>query len=267
MGTSLQQHGKMRTRIAFLSLFVFTILLSFGANFISGLRKAPESRVAPDHPTTFQKIGGPRTDDLPRRPPLNRRSQIMEMAAKAADETSAAAEALSNELEPTSVPKDINLGAASRDDLEALRDALKAAEANAVIFMPRYVALLKSEHDKVENYARSLDADKDSIARLLATIDKRHVEIASSASQMLTARADFYRAYEAYVAVLVGEFGAYKVVNGQFIFPVQRTVDRYNIAAHAMAVAAKRVAELEDARKRLIQLQQEQWRKLAGQND
>jgi len=58
---------------------------------------------------------------------------------------------------------------------------------------------------------------------------------------MLSARADYYRAYENYVALLVAEFGSYKVVNGQFIFPLQRTVDRYNVAAHAMAIAAKRV--------------------------
>jgi hypothetical protein len=34
-------------------------------------------------------------------------------------------------------------------------------------------------------------------------------------------------------------------------------VDRYNVAAHAMAVAAKRVAELEEERKSLMKSQQE----------
>jgi hypothetical protein len=36
-------------------------------------------------------------------------------------------------------------------------------------------------------------------------------------------------------------------------------VDRYNVAAQAMTVAAKRVAELEEERKRLLKSQQEGW--------
>jgi hypothetical protein len=61
------------------------------------------------------------------------------------------------------------------------------------------------------------------------------------------------------VALLVGEFGAYKVVGGQFIFPLQRTVDRYNVAAQAMTAAAKHVAELDEERKRLLASQQVRW--------
>jgi hypothetical protein len=118
----------------------------------------------------------------------------------------------------------------------------------------------------VENYARAQNAEKESVTKLLVTIDKRNAEMASLTSQMLMARADFYRTYQTYVALLVGEFGTYKVVNGQYIFPAQRTVDRYNIAAHAMAVAAKGVGELEQERRRLMQLKEEQWRQFV-QND
>ena len=73
----------------------------------------------------------------------------------------------------------------------------------------------------------------------------------------MSARADYYRAYENYVAVLVREFGAYKVVNGEFIFPFQHVVDRYNAAADAMTVAAKRVNDLEAERRSLFKLQQD----------
>ena len=108
-------------------------------------------------------------------------------------------------------------------------------------------------------YAASLHLGKDASNRLLDIIDKRHAEIAAFTSRMLSARADFYRAYQNYVGVLVGEFGSYKVVNGQFIFPLQRTVDRYNVAAQAMSAAAKSVDELGDERKRLLQSQRERW--------
>ena len=181
------------------------------------------------------------------------------MATRAANETDAAAEQLSAEIEPPAVSKANNLGTASRSDLEALRKDLKTAEANATTFMPRYIALLKTERDTVEKYALSLHAGKDTVGRFLTNIDKRHAEITALTSRMLSARADFYRAYENYVAVLVGEFGAYKVVNGQFIFPFQRTVERYNVAASAMTVASTRVAELEEERERLLKSQQQAW--------
>jgi hypothetical protein len=48
-------------------------------------------------------------------------------------------------------------------------------------------------------------------------------------------------------------------VKGEFIFPFQPTVDRYNAAANAMTVAAKRVAELEEERKSQLRSQQQAW--------
>ena len=181
---------------------------------------------------------------------------MIAMATKAANETSAAIEKLSNEAEPPALSKDINLSTASRSDLEDLRRDLKAAEAKATTLMPGVIALIKAERDRVETYALSLHAGKDIVGRFLDDVDKRHAE---TTSRMLSARADYYRAYEDYVAVLAGEFGAYKVVNGQFIFPLQRTVDRYNAAAQAMTVAAKRLAELQEERRQLMQSQQQRW--------
>ena len=87
---------------------------------------------------------------------------------------------------------------------------------------------------------------------MLDNIDKRHAEITAVMPSMLPARADFYRAYDDFVAFLIGEFGTYKVVNAQFIFPYQRAVERYNAAANAMTAAAKRVAGLEAERKALV---------------
>ena len=142
---------------------------------------------------------------------------------------------------------------------KALRRDLKTAEANATTYLPRTIALLKTERDNVEKYARSLYLAKGTISSFLDPIDKRHAEISAFISRMSSARAEFYKAYENYVALLATEFGVYKVVNGEFIFPFQRTVDRYNTAAQAMTAAAKRVAELEEERKRMLQAQREGW--------
>ena len=179
------------------------------------------------------------------------------MATRAANETSAATEKLTSEIEPPAISKAGNLGALSRNDLEALRRDLKTAEANATAFLPRYVAVLKTERDIVEQAALSLHLGRDTVRRLLDNIDKRHAEITVLTSRTLSARADYYRAYENYVAVLVREFGAYRVVNGEFIFPFQHVVDRYNAAADAMTVAAKRVNDLEAERRSLLKSQQD----------
>jgi hypothetical protein len=254
------RNANARVPLAFLFLFVVMIACSVAAYFAGDLSKWQESITDRESRTALQGItDASQIDDALRQHPSNKFLQIMAMATRAANETSAAIEKLSNEVEPPTISRADNLGAASRDDLEALRRDLKTAEANATTFMPRYIAILKTERDDVEKYALSLHVGKDTISRLLDNIDKRHAEITALASRMLPARADFYRAYGYYVAVLVGEFGTFKVVRGEFIFPFQPTVDRYNAAANAMTVAAKRVAELEEERKSQLKSQQQAW--------
>jgi hypothetical protein len=254
-----------RVRIAFLLLFVFMVVFSVGAYFVADLGRLQENTAARESRTALQGITDARQiDEALKQHPSNKILQMIAMATRAADETSAAIEKLSNEVEPPAISKDVNWGSASRSDLEGFRRDLKTAEANATAFMPRYVALLKTERDNVEKYAVSLHAGKEIIGRLLDNIDRRHAETTAFTSRMLSARAEFYRAYEKYVAVLVGEFGAYKVTNGQFIFPLQRTAERYNVAANAMAIAAKRVAELEEERKTPMQSQLMDWQQFVN---
>jgi hypothetical protein len=249
-----------RARIAFLLLFVFMVVSSVGVYFLAKLSKQQESIAARENQTTLQGItDARRIDEALKQHPSNKSLQLIAMATKAADETNAAFEKLTGEIEQPAIAKDINLGVASRSELEALRRNLKTAEANATAFMPRYAALLKTERDDVEKYALSLHLEKDISPRFLDSLDKRHAEVSAFISKMLSVRADFYRAYEGYVAVLAAEFGTYKVVNGEFIFPLQRAVDRYNVAAHAMTVAAKRVADLDEERKNLQKSQQQRW--------
>jgi hypothetical protein len=250
----------MRVRIAFLFLFIFIVALSVGAYFLADFDKIQHGIAVRETQTALQGIADAnQIDQALRRHPSNKILQIIAVATKAAGATGVATESLSAEIEPPSVSKSLDLGTASRSDLEALVRDLKTAEANTTTFMPRYVALLKTERNKVESYALSLHVEKDTVSRFLEQLDKRHAKITDFTSQLLAARADYYRAYASYVAILVGEFGAYKLVNGQFIFPFQRTVDRYNVAAHAMTVGAKRVADLVDERKSLTQSQQHGW--------
>ena len=260
--------SKTRQRVAFVLLFLFVIVFAVGAYFVADLSRLQERIAARESQEALQGLTRPeQIDEALSRHPANKFLQMIAMAIRAASETNAATEKLSSEIEPPAISKTNNLGAASRSDLEALRRDLKTAEANAQTFMPRYIAVLKTERDNVEKYALSLHLGKDASSRFLDRVDKRHAEIMALTSKMLSARADFYRAYENYVAVLVAEFGAYKVVKGEFIFPFQRTVDRYNVAVQAMTVAAKRVADLGEERKNLLKSQQKRWRQFVSGND
>jgi len=243
-------NARKRVGIAFFFLFVSMVALSFGAYHLANFGRLQEQAAARENLAALRGItDATQLERALGQHPSNRFLQLMAMATRTANETGAAAEALSNEIEPPALAKGINFGTASRADLEAMRGDLKTAETNARAFLPRYSALLKTERDKVENYARSLRLEKDFVGSVLDGVDKRHAKTTAFTSRMLSARADYYRAYEIYVAFLVGEFGSYKVVNGQFIFPLQRTVDRYNVAALAMTAAAKRVNELDDEKK------------------
>jgi hypothetical protein len=251
------QNPRWRMPAAFMFLFV---CLGAGAYLVPKLIQLQERTALRESQAALQGISdSAQIDAALGQHPTNKILRLMSMATRAADETRSATEKLSAEIEPPSVAKSVDFGKASRDDLEALRRDLKTAEANATAYLPRYLVLFKNERDSVENSARSLHLDKDTISSLLAGIDKRHARTVELVSRQLAARADYYRAFDRYVALLASEFGSYKVVDGQFIFPLQRTVERYNVAANAMTAAAKRLNELEEEKKALKQPLQEEW--------
>ncbi len=160
-------NANARVRIALLFLF-FGIVLSVGAWFAGDLSRLQDRLSARESRAALQGIGDPaRLDEALRQNPSNRFLQMMAMAARAANETDAATEKLTSEIEPPAISKTTNLGAASRSDLEALRRDLKTAEANATTFLPRYAAVLKTERDSVEKYALSQPLGKDAVRRVL----------------------------------------------------------------------------------------------------
>jgi len=259
--TAQDSSAKWRVRIAFFSLLVF---LAAGAYAAVELGKLRDGAAARERQTALQAVtDSKQIDEALKQHPQNRLLQLIAMATKAADDTDAALDSLSNDLAPSSLARQLNLGMASRDQLEALRRDLKTADATASTALPRYTALLKAELDSVDAYARA-HVDKDTAGRLLDSIDRRHAEITAVVTKMLEARAEFYRAYDNYVAVLVREYGTYKVDNGQFVFPFQHAVNRYNAAAQAMTAAATRMADLDRERQNLRTSQPEQWTQLVS---
>ncbi len=226
------QGAKARIAIAFVLLFVVAAALSVGVYYLGKLQEniaSQESRMALEAINNAASI-----DEALARYPSNRFLKLMAMATTAALETSAAGEKLSREIEPPALSRGITLAAASRADLEALRRDLKIAETNATASMPRYLALLKAERDRLENYALSLNMEKNVASRFMQDVDRRHAEIAAVISKMLAARAEYYRAYDKCVAALLAEFGIYKVTtNSVYGGPLQRRRQRHGLSRTA----------------------------------
>ena len=265
MQVASDRKATTRIVVAFACLFVVFVALSYGAWYLSGLAGRQDSVAARESQAALQGITEPaQITGVLKQHPSSRLLQMLAMAMKAADGTSAAAEKLAAEVEQPPIPRDVNLGAMNREQLETFRRNLKTAEANASAFMPRYTALLKSERDGIEKGALALHVENETLGRLMETVDRRQAEMTAFTAKMMSARAEFYRAYESYVAVIAGAFGTYKVVDGQFIFPLQRTVDRYNVAATAMSAATKRVVALEEERGSLLASQQSAWVQFAN---
>jgi hypothetical protein len=186
---------------------------------------------------------------------------------RASQETGRRIEKLIYEIEPPTLPKELNYAIASQAQLEAYRLDLKAAEANAMAAMSPYVALLESEHEKVEVVVRLLDIDDRYIRAALSGIDKRQAQSKDITSKMLSANAEFYRATGECIAFLIEQFEQYKVgTNGQFMFSSQSIADRYEVASTQINDAMKRIAELEEERRKLAQFQQEEWERFASGN-
>ena len=256
----LDPKSRTRSRIAFLLLFVLMIAASVGVYFVADLGKVHDLIAVRDGQAILRGIADTgQIDEAFRQHPSNKYLRMVAMATKSANETNATLEKLCGEIEPLTISKAAYLGAASRNELEGLRRDLKTAETDATTLIPRSAALLKAERDTIEKFAASIQMRKDATNRVLDEIDKRHAEIAALVSRTSSARADYYRAYQNYVAILIGEFGAYKFVGGQFIFPLQRTADRYNVAAQAMTSATKPLADLEQEQISLQQSQQARW--------
>jgi len=235
--------AKWRVRLAFLSLFA---VFAVGVYLSGQLAKLQEGMAVRQNRTASQGATEAKQPSESAKPRAEDKfPALLAMANKAADETDVAIESLTNEIAPPGIWKTIAFFAtAGPGDLEALRRDLKTAEASARTFLPRYVAIVKAEHDSLDQYARA-NADRSTAASFLASLDRRQAAITDFASRMLSARADYYRAYDNYVAFLAREYGAFKVDKGQFVFPLQFTYDRYNRVARAMTDAANRVGELD----------------------
>ena len=251
-----------RIQLAFFSLFA---LLTVAISLSIDLSKFQERVSTGEGKTILQGISSPgELESALRQHPSNSVLQLMAKAIRVADDTKGAIDQLSAQIEPARLSKELNFGSVSRDELDSFRRDLKTAEANALAFLPRYAAIFKAEREQIESATISFHVPKEIADQLLEGVAQRQAKTFNAISLILSARADYYRAYDKYIAFLSGELGSFKVVGGQFIFPLQRTVERYNVAAQAMTSAGRRVTELETDMKKLEHPLPDEWIPLTG---
>jgi hypothetical protein len=230
------------------------------------MRNVPNSIADRDAVAILKNLGDPsQIDKIVKDNPSNVFLLLMAEMRRASQETGHLIEKLIDGIEPPALAKEMNYASASSAELEAYRLDLKAAEANAMAAMPRYVTLLESERERVEVVVHSLNMDDRYIRAALSEIDKRRAQSRDITSKMLLANAELYRAIGRYVDILIEQFGHYKVsTNGRFMFSSQSVVDLYNEASRQVNDAIKRVAEVEEERKGLTRFQQEEWERFVS---
>jgi hypothetical protein len=261
---SMSQRAVTSARIG-IAFFSLLVLLTAVVSLSTDLSKFQARVSTQEVEATLQGISSPgQLESALKHHPSNNVLQLMAEATKAAHDTKSAIDQLSAQIEPARVSKEPNFGSASREELESFRRDLKTAEANALAFLPRYAAIFKAEHERIERATASFHVPREIASRLLDGVTQRHAKALNAIELTLSARADYYRAYDKYIAFLSSELGSFKVVGGQLIFPQQRTVDRYNVAAQAMTSAGRRVTELETDMKKQEQALPEEWMQLTG---
>ena len=253
---------KKSGRLPLILLGVFAIACLVALILVGDLARYQEAAMVGESQAALRDVSNPeQLDQALKRYPANRILKLVALAGEKSVEIDAATRKMLNEVEPAALAKPVNLTAASRSDLDALRRDLKTAEGNVANAKSRIDGLIKSKRDELQNSARSLGMEGGTVARYMTAVDEQNAEMAALASKMLAARADYYAAYEKCAALLVREFGTYKVANGQFIFRLQPAADSYNAASEAMAAATKRAAEMEEEKAGLKQSQLGRWKK------
>ena len=246
-------------------VFTLLVLLTVAASLSIDLSKFQGRGSSSEAQAILQGISSPgELESALRQNPSNNVLQLMAKATGAADDARAALDRLSAQIEPPRLSQELNFGSVSPGEIESFRRDLKTAAANASAFLPRYAAVLKAEREQIESAAVSLHVPREIANQISKGVTQRHAKTLNSISLILSARADYYRAYDNYVAFLSSELGSFKVVAGQFVFPDQRAVDRYNGAAQAMTSAGRRVNELETDLKKQEQPLPAEWIPLTG---
>lgn len=265
MATVADRKERKSGRLPLILWGLFAIACVVALIFVGDLARYQEAGLVRESQAALRDVSSPaQLEQALRQFPANRILKLVALANEKSAEIDAAAKKLLNDAEPASLAKPVELTVAGRGDLDALRRDLKIAESNVAALKSKMTALIKTGRDELESSARALGVESSTVIRFMKGADEQLAESAALASRRLAARSEYYVAWEKCAALLVREFGSYKVTNGQFIFRIQPTADSYNAASTAMAAARKKLSDLEDERGALKQSQLDRWKNFVG---
>jgi hypothetical protein len=263
--TLVDRKERKTTRLPLILLGAFAIACLVALLFVGDLARYQDMEMVSESQAALRDVNDrEQLDEALRKYPTNRILKLIALANEKSAEIDAATLKMLNEAEPAALSRPVDLTTSSRGDLDVLRGNLKTAESNVTARASRTDALVKAKRDELQNSARALGVESNTIARFMTAVDEQQSEVAALAAKIQAERAEYYAAYEKCVALLVREFGSYKITKGQFIFRLPQTADSYNAASAAMAAATKRAAELDEERAKLRQLQLNRWKKFVG---
>src|ERR1700742_3996115 len=161
----LREVTSARIRIGLVALFVLaTVAVSLSLD----LGKFQERLSTEEGQAALQGIDNPsQLEGALKAHPSNNILRLMSRAIKTANDTKAAIDQLSAQIEPARLSKEPNFGSATRDELDAFRRDLKTAEGNARAFLPRYDAIFKAERAAIEAATVSLRVPKETASQVL----------------------------------------------------------------------------------------------------
>ena len=160
-------------RLTLILLGAFFVACVIGALFVGDLAKLQEPVFAKESQAALRDVDDPAAvDQVLQKYSANKILRLVALAKKDATERDAAARKLLAEAEPAALAKPVDLTAASRADLDALRASLKAAEGQAAAFKSRFDAMAKAKRDEVEKEVRTLSVGSDTLAKFMAVITR-----------------------------------------------------------------------------------------------
>lgn len=262
MATTWDEKKKKPGRLPLILLGVFAVGCLVALVFLGDLARYQESAAVGESQAALREVSSPeQLAQALKRYPANRILKLVALAGEKSAEIDAAANKMIGDAEPAALAKQVNLSNASRADLEALHRDVKLAAGNIATLAPRMAALVKARRGELEGSARALGLEGAAVTRFMAAVDEQHAEISALAAKVLAANLDYYGGYERCAALLVKEYGSYKLTGDRFVFRLQPAADGYNACSAAMAGAAKRLSELEAEKGALRQSQLSRWKK------
>jgi hypothetical protein len=242
---------RRRTKYSDAAIFVIAALWVAGMNASKGLEFKEAKEALRDVSFQAKPVA-----DVAQQHTSNKFLQFAALALSAAEEASASAKTVYDELEPPLLAKDINPTTATRTELQAYLAALRTAQANATQIVPRVRAIEAQKHEKVKALAKTTGVSDDVQSNFLVGLDEAAAKNLERLERQSASYANLYRALAANCTLLIEQYGRYQVLPDKRIqFADSTATGAYSVNSHAAEAAAKEAQRLFEEAQQMQRMQ------------